>query len=59
VARLAVGRATLPPLLHLGGQYGWQIEQTNKDVKEVWGARQQQVRNVQSNEGCFNLNRWL
>jgi DDE superfamily endonuclease len=35
------------------------IEQTNKDVKEVWGAGQQQVRNVQSNEGCFNLNLWM
>jgi len=35
------------------------IEQTNKDVKEVWGAGQQQVRNLYSNEGCFNLNLWL
>lgn len=34
-------------------------EQTFKDVKEVWGAGQQQVRNVQSNEGCFNLNLWM
>ena len=34
-------------------------EQTFKDVKEVWGAGQQQVRNVYSNEGCFNLNLWL
>jgi DDE superfamily endonuclease len=34
-------------------------EQTFKDVKEVWGAGQQQVRNVHSNEGCFNLNLWL
>ena len=34
------------------------LEQTNKDVKEVWGAGQQQVRNVHSNEGCFNLNLW-
>jgi hypothetical protein len=34
------------------------IEQTFKDVKEVWGAGQQQVRNVHSNEGCFNLNLW-
>ena len=30
-----------------------------KDVKEVWGAGQQQVRNVYSNEGCFNLNLWM
>lgn len=33
-------------------------EQTFKDVKEVWGAGQQQVRNLHSNEGCFNLNLW-
>jgi hypothetical protein len=35
------------------------IEQTFKDVKEVWGAGQQQVRNIHSNEGCFNLNLWM
>jgi hypothetical protein len=35
------------------------IEQTFKDVKEVWGAGQQQVRNLDSNAGCFNLNLWL
>jgi hypothetical protein len=35
------------------------IEQTNKDVKEVWGAGQQQVRNVYSSEACFNLNLWM
>jgi hypothetical protein len=35
------------------------IEQTNKDVKEVWGAGQQQVRNVEANEGAFNLNGWM
>jgi hypothetical protein len=35
------------------------LEQTNKDVKEVWGAGQQQVRNLDSNIGCFNLNLWL
>src|SRR5262245_29434496 len=34
-------------------------EQTFKDDKEVWGAGQQQVRNVHSNEGCFNLNLWM
>jgi hypothetical protein len=34
-------------------------EQTFKDVKEVWGAGQQQVPNVHSNEGCFNLNLWM
>jgi DDE superfamily endonuclease len=35
------------------------IEQTNKDVKEVWGAGQQQLRNVHANVGAFNLNGWL
>jgi hypothetical protein len=28
-------------------------------VKEVWGAGQQQVRNVWSNIGCWHLNQWL
>jgi hypothetical protein len=35
------------------------LEQTNKDVKEVWGAGQQQVRNLHSSAGCFNLNLWM
>jgi hypothetical protein len=35
------------------------LEQCNKEVKEVWGAGQQQVRNVHSNEGCLNLNLWM
>ena len=35
------------------------IEQTFKDVKEVWGAGQQQVRNLHANVGCFNLNSWM
>jgi DDE superfamily endonuclease len=30
-----------------------------KDVKEVEGAGEQQVRNINSNEGCFNLNLWM
>lgn len=34
-------------------------EQMNKDVKEVWGAGQQQARNAHSSEGCFNLNLWM
>ena len=34
-------------------------EQVFKDVKDVWGAGEQQVRNVHSNEGCFNLNLWM
>jgi prolyl oligopeptidase len=39
VARLAVGRATLPPLLPLGGQYGWQIDAASKEVK-AWSDGQ-------------------
>lgn len=34
-------------------------EQVFKDVKGVWGAGEQQVRNVHSSEGCFNLNLWM
>jgi len=37
----------------------WAIEEHFKDVKEIWGAGQQQVRNVWSNIGCWNLNQWL
>lgn len=35
------------------------VEQTFKDVKEVWGAGQQQVRNLHANVGCFNLDCWM
>lgn len=34
------------------------LEQTFKDVKEVWGAGQQQLRNIDANVGAFNLNLW-
>jgi DDE superfamily endonuclease len=34
-------------------------EQMNKDVKEVRGAGQQQVRDAFSSEGCFNLSLWM
>ena len=37
----------------------WSIEEQFHDVKEVWGAGEQQVRNVWSNVGCWNLNGWL
>lgn len=33
-------------------------EQMFKDVKEVWGAGQQQLRNIDANVGAFNLNLW-
>jgi hypothetical protein len=35
------------------------MEQMNKDLKDVWGADEQQVRNLDSNVGCFNLNLWM
>lgn len=35
------------------------IEQDFHDVKEVWGAGQQQVRNIWTNVGAFNLNLWM
>lgn len=37
----------------------WAIEELFHDVKEVCGAGQQQVRNVWSNIGCWNLNGWV
>lgn len=37
----------------------WALEEHFHDVKEVWGAGQQQVRNVWSNIGCWNLNQWM
>jgi hypothetical protein len=37
----------------------WAIEEHFHDVKEVWGAGQQQVRNVWSNVGCWHLCTWL
>jgi hypothetical protein len=35
------------------------IEQDFHDVKEVWGAGQQQVRNIWTNVATFNLNLWV
>ncbi len=37
----------------------WAIEEHFHDVKEVWGAGEQQVRNLWSNLGCWNLCGWL
>lgn len=34
------------------------IEQSFSDLKQIWGASQQQVRNVWCNIGCFHLNLW-
>lgn len=35
------------------------LEETFKEVKEVHGAEQQQVRNLDANAGCFNLCLWM
>ncbi len=35
------------------------IEQNFRDIKEVWGAGQQQVRNIWTNVAVFNLNLWV
>jgi hypothetical protein len=37
----------------------WAIEEFFHDVKEVWGAGEQQVRNVWSSIGCWHLNQWI
>jgi hypothetical protein len=37
----------------------WALEEHFRDVKEVWGAGQQQVRNIWSNIGCWHLNQWM
>ncbi len=37
----------------------WAIEEAFHDLKEVWGAEQQQVQTVGSSIGCWNLNGWL
>lgn len=35
------------------------IEQVFHDIKEVWGAEQQQVRNLFTNVACYHLNLWM
>lgn len=50
--------ATAADILEAAADRG-AIEQTNKDLKEVWGAGQQQLRNVYANLGAFNLNGWM
>lgn len=37
----------------------WALEEHYHDVKEVWGAGEQQVRNVFSNIACWHLNQWM
>jgi hypothetical protein len=35
------------------------IEQVFKDVKEVWGAGKQQLRDIHANIGAFHMNLWM
>lgn len=51
-------KATVKDILEAVAARG-AIEQTFKDVKEVWGAEQQQVRHVYACVGAFNLNLWM
>ena len=37
----------------------WSIEEHFHDVKEIWGAGQQQVRNLYSSIGCWHLCGWI
>lgn len=37
----------------------WAIEETFHDLKEVWGAGEQQVRNIWFNIGCWHLCTWI
>ncbi len=41
------------------GASRWAIEEHFHDVKEVWAAGQQQVRNLWSSVGCWHLNQWM
>jgi DDE superfamily endonuclease len=50
-------QATVVDILEAAADRGAE-EQLFKDVKEVWGAGQQQLRNLEANVGAFNLNLW-
>lgn len=47
------------PYLRRALRTGATIEQDFHDVKEVWGAGQQQVRNIWTNVAVFNMNLWM
>jgi hypothetical protein len=50
-------QATVADVLELAADRS-AIEQTFNDLKEVWGAGQQQLRNVYANVGAWHLNLW-
>jgi Transposase DDE domain group 1 len=55
MARLAVGRAILPPLLHLGGHYGWNIEQWIKEGKQAVKWTKRSCRRFKDNAARLQL----
>jgi hypothetical protein len=44
--------------MSLGRQYEWSIETAFRDLKQVVGAGQQQVRKLRTNVGAFHLCLW-
>jgi hypothetical protein len=50
--------ATTQEVLEAAAERGT-IEQLFRDVKEVWRAAQQQVRNLWANIGCWHANLWM
>lgn len=50
--------ATVPEILECFADRS-SIEQVFHDIKEVWGAGQQQVRNLFTNVACYHLNLWM
>jgi hypothetical protein len=55
MARLAVGRAILPPLLHLGGHYGRFIEQWIKEGKHAVKWTKLSCRRFKDNQARLQL----
>jgi hypothetical protein len=55
MARLAVGRTLRPPLLHLGGHYGWQIEQWIKEGKHAVKWTKLSCRRLKDNAARLQL----
>jgi hypothetical protein len=50
--------ATVAEILEAAADRG-AIHQMFKDLKEVWGADEQQVRNLHACAGCWNINSWM
>ena len=50
--------ASRPPNVALRGHYGWTIEITFRECKQIVGAGQQQVRFIWANIGAFHICLW-